>query len=133
MPYQRPGIMKYATATKNTWHGAPCIEGGGSGDAFIGVAVKQKAASAGAASGTPQSLVAIGEEFAIISKGVVQIDAALVSTPAVGDKLYITVATNALSKSASGTVPFGLVTELGGTRGTPTGKIRVDLDAKAQF
>lgn len=132
MPYHRPGVMKYATATKATWHGGPCVEGGSGGTAFRGVAVKQKAPSAGAGSGTPQKLISVSEEFAIITKGVVQIDAALVSSPAVGDKLYITTATNALTKG-SGDTPFGQVIELAGTRGTPTGKIRVDLDAIAQF
>lgn len=126
MPYSRPGYMRYATATKAVWHGDPVTESG-----FVGVAVKQKTASAGAASGTPQHQIAVGENFAIISKGVVQV--AAVSAAAVGDPIYIVAATNALTKTSGGNVKFGMVTQLAGTQGTPTGKMRVDLDAKDAF
>lgn len=126
MPYSRPGYMKYVTATKAVWHGDPATE-----SKMVGVAVKQKAPSAGAASGTPQHQIAIAEEFALISKGVVQV--AALAGAAVGDPLYIVEADNTLTETAGSNLKFGRVIELGGTRGTPTGKMRVDLDTKDSF
>jgi len=123
MPYKRPGNMKYVTATKAVMHGDPCVE-----ENWTGVAVKQKAPSASAGSGTPQKQVAVGENFAIINKGIVLVHSIIGA--ARGTLIYITAATNALTTSAGGNVVYGRIVELGGERGTPAGKMRVDLDSK---
>lgn len=126
MPYNRPGKLYYTTATKAVAHGDAVIENG-----ISGVAVKQKVAPFGTGPATNAALytVQIGEDFGIIDKGIVQV--AAVSTPAKGDAIYITASSNALTKTASGNVKYGVVVEIAGQRGTPTGKMRVDLDLKA--
>lgn len=126
MPYSRPGYMYYATATKAVNHGDPCVENG-----VCGVAVKQKAPPSTAAAGTPQKQIAVSEPFAIISKGVVQVPNTITATK--GAPIYITAATNALTLTAAGNVKYGLCVEVAGQRGTPTGRMRVDLDKKDSF
>lgn len=130
MPYNRPGKMFYFTATKAVNHGAPVTELG-----FVGTAVKQQAPAFGIGPQTNPALVAIaiGEKAVMITKGVVEIPVTGISSPAVGDPVYITAADNTMSKTASGNLKFGRITELAGTRGTKTGYCRVDLDHKATF
>ena len=127
MPVNRPGLMKYVTATKAVDHGKPCVESG-----IVGVAVKQKVVPSGAASGSAQKNIGIGEQFAIISKGLVQVP--VVGSPVKGTPVYMTAATNALTLTGPAAPPttlkFGMVTELPGERGCPAGFMRVDLDAK---
>jgi len=103
-------------------HGLPVVEGN-----FVGVTVKQKAASwdAGLAA---QSLIADNEEYFIITKGEVQV--ANVAGFAKGDAVYITAA-NVLTETDSGNTPFGRVTETtSDNRGVPIGQVRIDLDVK---
>lgn len=127
MPYSRPGYMYYATKSVIACnHGDPCIENG-----IVGVAVKQKAPGAGVGSGTPQKQIAIGEPFAIITKGIVQVP--YVATSAKGSPIYIVAATHALTLTAAGNVKYGLTVEIQGQRGTPTGRMRIDLDKKDTF
>lgn len=126
MPYSRPGYMKYVTATKAVLHGALATE-----SQFVGVAVKQKAPSAGAGSGTPQKQIEIGEAFALISKGEVQV--AAVGGIVKGDPVYINATNNAVTEADPGAGngrKVGRCTAVAGERGTPTGFMRVDLDAK---
>jgi hypothetical protein len=125
MPYERPGEGHYATATKVVNHGAPVVE-----DGIVGIAIKQKAAKwdAGLAS---QAQIGIGEPFHIRTKGVRQVP--FVATAVKGTPVYIVAATNALTLTAAGNVKFGRVLEVQGQRGTPTGFMRVDLDAKDSF
>ncbi len=120
--------MQYVTATKAVNHGVACEELG-----FVGVAVKQKAPSASAGTGTPQKQVGIGEDFAIITKGIVQVP--YVATAAKGSNITITAAGNvlALTAAGAGVLKFGKVVEIAGQRGTPTGFMRVDLDKKDSF
>lgn len=128
MPYSRPGKDFYFTATKAVQHGAPVTEAG-----ITGVAIKQKAApfGTGPASNVALSRVEIGEDFAILVKGVVQVP--FVSTSVKGDPIYIIAASNTLTKTASGNVKFGVVVEVQSQRGTPSGLMRVDLDLKSTF
>jgi Uncharacterized conserved protein (DUF2190) len=103
-------------------HGAPVKEGN-----FVGIAVKQKAATfdAGLAA---HSLIQISENYFLITKGEVQV--ANVSGFAKGDKVYITSA-NVLTETGASNTPFGRVTETtSDNRGVPTGKVRIDLDVK---
>jgi hypothetical protein len=118
----QPGRMKRATATKVTPHGGACIE-----ENFPGVAVKTKAKPWSEGLVSPQT-IAIGEDFNQIVKGVVEVPQ--VSGAARGAAIYITAASNALSTTATGNVAFGRVVDSQGQRGLPTGKMRVDLDAK---
>lgn len=125
MPYNRPGAVHVdATATKTTVHGAVCVE-----DNVPGVAVKTAAIPATAGLTTPAS-IAIGEKFNIICKGIVQ-----VTNPggafARGGPVWIATADNTLSgATAAGKVKFGVVVEVAGQRGTPTGLMRVNLDLR---
>lgn len=128
MPYLRPGVIHYAVATKQVQHDYPCIE-----DGVAGVAIKQVEQSwqLGIAN---RNIVAVGESFAIAHTGVTQVPSSLLATAAKGDPVYITPATNALTKTgpASATnVPFGRVIGIAGdNRGTPTGFIRIDMSAR---
>lgn len=138
MPYNRPGLMFYAPATKTVVEGAPVIELG-----IPGVAVKQAAPAFGTGPAFVSGVVnpalvtiAITEPFVIISKGIVEVSAGALGTPAKGDPVYIVSATNALSATSnSGANPkYGRVVEIpGGTRGPATGRVRIDLDHKATF
>jgi hypothetical protein len=125
LPYLRPGVVSYHTATKQVQHDYPCIE-----DGVAGVAVKQKEQSwtLGIAN---RNIVLVGEDFAIIHKGQVQVPTSLL-TASKGDPVYITVADNTLSTSSGGgKVPFGRVMAVaGGREGTPTGFLRIDMDAR---
>ena len=46
-----------------------------------------------------------------------------------GETIYITSA-NALTETSSSNTKFGTVVETENERGTPTGKVRIDLDLK---
>jgi hypothetical protein len=118
--------MKYVTATKTVNHGDPVVESG-----IVGVAVKQKAAASGAGAGTPQKQIAIGEKFAIISKGIVEV--LNVASAVKGSPIYIVAASNALTLTAAGNVKFGMCVELPSERGGRSTHMRVDLDAKSAF
>ena len=132
MPYNRPGQFHYTTnGTAGTIkHGNPVISNN-----VPGVAVKQKAVSwkKGLAE---QDLIQPGEDYGIIAKGIVEVDD--VSGFAKGDAVYIVAAsvtsgvtTYALTETGSGNTPYGRVVEVvGGGRGVPTGKVRIDLDKK---
>lgn len=126
MPYLRPGVVSYHVATKQVVHGNPTTE-----DHVAGTAVKQqeKSWTLGTAN---RDRVEIGEPFAILHKGEAQIPASLVSAPAKGDPIFITEADNTLTKTtAAGKLPFGRIISIAGdNRGTPTGFIRIDMDAR---
>lgn len=136
MPYNRPGKMFYAPATKAVVHGMPCIELN-----IPGVAVKQTAPAFGTGPAfsspgvvnTALVTVGIGENFALITKGIVEVPVTGISSPAVGDAVYITAADNTLSKTASANVKYGRIVELAGVRGTKAGYCKIDLDHKATF
>lgn len=127
MPYSRPGAVKVdVIATRQVNHGTLTWEEG-----VAGVAVKTLADPATAGLVSPK-VIPISEAFNMIVKGVVQITNPS-ATFAKGDPVYITKTTGVLNNTGpmSGTVaPVGRVTEIAGTRGTPTGLMRVDLDLK---
>lgn len=129
MPYLRPGIVSYHTCTKQVTHGNPCIE-----DGVAGIAVKQQEQSwtLGIAN---RNVILVGEAFAILHQGVAQVASSLLASAAKGDAVYITPATNALTRNtapASATnVAFGRITSVAGdNRGTPSGFIRIDMSAR---
>lgn len=126
MPYNRPGHVQVdAVATKAIAHGTITWE-----DGMPGVAVKTREEQI-AAGTAARSQIAIGEAFNLIVKGVVQV--ANAGGFVRGDSVYITKATNVLSKAgpASATLgKVGVVSEIAGQRGTPTGQMRVNLDLK---
>lgn len=128
MPYNRPGKMHYAVATKTVVHGESVTEAG-----VVGTAVKQQLApfGTGPASNAALKTVQIGESFAIITKGIVEV--AAVGSPVVGDPIYIVAADNTLTKTASANFKYGRIAEIAGSRGTPTGRMRVNLDLKDSF
>jgi hypothetical protein len=97
---------------------------------YVGVVVKQKAThwSDGLAA---EAVIQTGEQAWMITKGIVQVDT--VSGFAKGDAVYIT-SGNVLTETATSNTKFGRVIEVvGGGRGVPTGKVRIDLDAKDSF
>ena len=126
MPKNRPGNIFYTNNASGAaiTHGAPCVSEG-----RVGVAVKQRA-PAWSAGYTGVNAIATSEDFAMIVKGVVEV--AEVSGFAVGDPVYITAA-NVLTETSAGNTKYGRVTEIEGERGTPTNKVRIDLDAKDSF
>jgi hypothetical protein len=126
MPKNRPGNIKYVTATKAVKHDLPVTELG-----IVGVAVKQKAVASGQGA-TGRQDIAIGEPFAIISKGLVEVPIAAPGVNATkGAPVYITAATNALTltgPSSASVLKFGRCVEVAGERGGRTTHMRVDLD-----
>jgi len=123
--YNRPGRGVHVTNTATSAainHGQVAQEEG-----HVGVAVKQVPATWDAAL-SAHSVIADDEEYFLITKGVVQVDT--VGGFARGEPIYIVAATNALTETGSGNVPFGRVVEIAGERGVPTGQVRIDLDAK---
>jgi predicted RecA/RadA family phage recombinase len=124
MPKNRPGRIKYETATKTTTHGAACIENN-----HVGVAVKQKSPKWDDAFSTVTT-IAIGEQFAIINKGIVEVPTTGLGGAVKGQAVYITAATNALTLTSAGNVAFGRVAELPSERGGRATHLRVDLDDK---
>lgn len=123
MPENRPGRGIHVTNESggNLTHGQVVKV-----DNFVGIAVKQKAVNwdKGLAD---QALIPVGEDFFLITKGEVMVPE--VSGAAKGDAIYIT-SGNALTKTSSSNTAFGRVYNVAGERGVPTGKMRVDLDAK---
>lgn len=123
MPANRPGRVAYVTADAAVQHGAPVKVGN-----FVGTATKQIARGWDSTT-AQQTLIDIGEQFAMTVKGKVLVDN--VSGFAKGDPVYIVDATNVLQEaSGAGTTKFGRVTEIPEERGTPTGKVWIDLDLK---
>lgn len=121
-----PGVKHYSTSTKVVLHGDPTVE-----DTIAGVAIKttEQSWTLGLAN---RNQIAIGEPLTIEHKGAPLVRAALISSPAKGDPLWITIADNTLTKTTGGgKVPFGKITSVAGdNRGTPTGYVVVDLDAR---
>lgn len=127
MPYNRPGFAKYVKNTTGSAlkHGQPFTDG-----TFVGVAVKQKAGHWQDGL-TTQTQIAPEEAFMILTKGVVEVPT--VSGLAVGDKVWIKTADMTLTETEGSNVKFGRVLEVAGERGTPAGKVRIDLDRKDSF
>lgn len=128
MPKQKFSPGHYAVATKAVVHGDPCVEGGVSGIAF------KQATPTWDQSFATQKNIGIGENFLILDKG--EVEVATIGGAVKGQPIYILTATNALQTAVPGAglgYPFGRVAELAGQRGTPTGRMMVDQDAKANI
>lgn len=128
MPKNRPGRMFYTTATKVVLHGKPAVE-----ENMAGVAVKQKEPSITSGLAGRDS-IAIAEDFALIVKGVVEVDEVAAAIP--GSTVWINNTNNVLTLTDPGTGngrQFGRVVEIEGERGIPTNRMAVDLDAKDSF
>jgi hypothetical protein len=127
MPYNRPGPGVYVTNGGTPLnHNVPCAVNG-----FVGVSVKQKTVPWSAGLVTP-AVIAANEPFFMITKGVVQVSNAAISSNVKGDPIYITAA-NALTATATSNAKFGRVVEVAGSRGTPPNQVRIDLDSKDSF
>lgn len=126
MPYNTTGKIFYTTNTTNGTlnHGQPVVSEG-----VAGVAVKQGIPAWDTAVAS-LAVIADDEDFAIISKGQVQVPE--VAGFGVGDEVYIT-SGNVLTESGTGNAKFGRVVAVEGERGTPTNHVRIDLDAKDSF
>lgn len=137
MPYNRPGLMAYVTrlqADKALNHGDPVIK-----DDLIGIAVKQKA-TPWSAGYTGLRAIGDGEDYAIITKGIVQVPDTRDSTDndldynisalGKGDAVYIT-ANGALTAVGTSNRAFGRIVETDADgRGVPANHVRIDLDKK---
>lgn len=126
MPYSATGKMFYTANGSGgaLTHGQPVKS-----ENVVGVAVKQGIPAWDTAVANLDK-IATSENYAIITKGIVQVDE--VAGFAVGDKVYIT-SGNVLTEVATSNTKFGRVVEIEGERGTPTNKVRIDLDAKDSF
>ena len=125
MAYNRPGRsirVQNTEASAALTHGQPVSEG-----SFVGVAVKQVAPGFDSVI-ADATTIADDELYLIVNKGIVQVDT--VAGFAKGDLIYLVTATNALTETASSNIPFGTVTEVENSNGTPAGKVRIDLDLK---
>jgi hypothetical protein len=130
MPYNRPGPGVYVTNGGTAiQHGTPQVNSG-----FAGVAVKQKT-RAWSDAYSIQATIDAGENYYLITKGMVQVgnQDAGVAAAAKGTPLYIVAATGVLTVTGPAGGKFGRIAAIAGERGTPTGKIRVDLDSKDSF
>lgn len=128
MPYNRPGPGVYVTnGGSPVQHGSPQTVAG-----FVGVAVKQKV-RAWSDAYSIQAQIDANEPYFLITKGVVQVgnQDAGISAAAVGTPVYITAA--GVLTTTTGTPKFGRIVEIAGQRGTPAGKVRIDLDTKDSF
>lgn len=123
--YNRPGTRYYVNAAAaQINHGDPAIA-----DSVVGVAQKQKQPSSTAAL-SAAAVIAVGEPYVIICKGVVRVP--FVAASVKGSPVYIT-AGGVLTLTSAGNTKFGRVVEIAGQRGTTTGFMRVDLDMKDSF
>lgn len=96
--------------------------------AFVGIAIKQ--ATPGWEEGlSAQTTIADDEYYFLITQGVVEVADPGVSSPAVGDAVYIN-ETNVITKTAGDDLPFGRIVALENTRGVPNNFLRIDLSAK---
>jgi predicted RecA/RadA family phage recombinase len=127
MPKNRPGRIKYVTATKTTTHGQACVESN-----IAGVAVRQVSPHWSDAYSSVTT-IAIGEKFAIINKGIVEVPNTPISAAVKGDPIYIVAATNALTTTVGTNPKFGRVAEVASERGGRAGYVRIDLDSKDSF
>jgi len=133
--YDRPGKIVYLPAGPGVavQHGAGCKVG-----SIVGFAIKQKTPpwSAGyVAPGptSPQTTIAATEPCALKVKGVGQVAAGgTLAAAARFTPVYID-ATNVLTTVSTSNTKFGLLTEIAGDRGWPTGFCRIDLDLKSLF
>ena len=125
MPYSAAGEIFYTTNGESgtLTNGQPVIN-----EKVAGVAIKQGAPSLAEGISTHYT-IAKNEDFAILCKGVVQVDE--VSGAEHGDPIYIT-SENKLTKTEGENALFGVCVEIEGERGTPKDKMRVDLDKKDQ-
>lgn len=127
MPYVAKGRIHYVLKgiTASTLeHGQPVAA-----DEQVGVAIKQKAPDVTAGIVALQRIEK-EEGFAMLVKGVTELPDTGISSPAKGDLVYIT-SENKLTKTKGENTAFGKIVELAGERGTPTGRVRIDLDQKA--
>lgn len=126
MPYNRPGRGVYVTNNSGAalTHAQPVRE-----SSFVGIAVKQRQPGFNSVI-ADYTRIEIAENFFLDTKGVVQV--AAVAGFAKGDFVYITPG-NVLTETAAGNTPFGQVVEVAGVRGTPVGRVRIDLDLKADL
>lgn len=129
MPYNRPGARYYVNASSILrLHGDACVE-----DNVVGVANKQKQPLVTAGL-TAYNQIQVGEPFAIINKGIVKVPT--VGGAVKGSTVWINVTNQVLTLTDPGAGngrKFGRVVEIAGQRGTQTGFMRVDLDAKDSF
>lgn len=130
MPKNRPGRIKYVTATKACVHGDLVVENG-----IVGVAVKQQSPAWNAAFATVKN-ISIGENFALINKGIVEVPLTAIAggAPTKGVPVYIVPASNAVTLTATaGNSPVGRVAELASERGGRSTHVRIDLDDKGDI
>lgn len=128
MPYERPGRGIDLTADKLLEHGVPHYQAG-----YAGIPQKQD---------NPKTLDTIAQRTAIQTgvkyflriKGVCEVpDTGPLAGATLGAPVYIVKTTDALSLAAGGAglnAVLGRVHSLAGQFGTPTGKLRVNMDAR---
>lgn len=126
MPYERPGKAVRVTAGVDVRHGAAAADDGWVGRAIKTAIPPQDGLRA------DRNLIKAGEGYNLRVRGVMEVDNTTLAGAVKGDLVYITTATNAISNAAAaGKVVLGKISHLPGEQGTPTNRVRVDLEQKA--
>lgn len=126
MSYERPGNVVRATAGVDVRHGAPAADNG-----FVGRAIKTKIPPADGLR-SERDLIKAGEDYNLRTKGVLEVDNTTLPGIQKGALVYIDPDDNVIAAAQAGNnVVLGKVTHLPGEQGTPSNRVRVDLDFKA--
>jgi hypothetical protein len=127
MPYNaEPGEVAYVVAGVALVSGDLACDQG-----FCGVSVKQKIPAADAARSTRANIEA-GEAYILQIQDVVEAPrAGALAASVKGDLVWITEADNSLATAAAaGKFVLGKICSLPGERGTPSDKVRINLNIK---
>lgn len=126
MSYERPGRGVDLTANAVLNHGIPHYQAG-----LVGVPVKQDQPKT-LDSLASRTQIQSGVKYFLRTRGVCEVDATSLAGATVGAPVYINKTTDALSLTGTtGTnVPLGRVHSLAGQWGTPTGRLRINMDLK---
>jgi predicted RecA/RadA family phage recombinase len=126
MPYETDAKAVRVTAGVDVRHGAAAAD-----DGWVGFAVKTAIPSADGLRAS-RDLIVAGEAYNLRTKGIHEVSNATLPAIAKGALVYIDPDDNVIAAAQAGNnVVLGKVTHLPGEQGTPTNRVRVDLEQKA--
>lgn len=126
MPYETAGMVIEVVAGVDVRHGAAAADNG-----WVGIAVKTATPTQISLRST-RDLIVAGEAYNLRLKGIHEVDNTNLPGIAKGALVYIDPDDNVIAAAQAGNnVVLGKVSHLPGEQGTPTNRVRVDLDFKA--